>query len=531
MNKIRLLVVDDEPYIVEALAQLMKDHFGSGISLRWSDSALTAREMILQEPCDVLLSDIQMPGLSGFELARICRERMADAKIIFLTGYDRFAYAREAIRVDAFDYILKTEEDERMLEVVARALEELQKERTQKPPERNALLRRYLLLEILGGKRVCLTDREQQELQISDPLVLAVASGARLHARSENPQQAAAAFAEAFTMLESVAPLCSWVECVDLSIDLALVARIEPGQEERFAHQAPKGFGPLDVSPEWRHTAWQRTDIQSLADDYRAASETVYMLPSEESGDTEGAVLNRVFSQPQRSQELWREVEVYQLRRLIEQCETGILTRMPSVARDSANRLCDQLFSAHSVNRNYASEICGRFATMLQHQLNTNGLNLCQEQDVFSDVMNGLSGSPEAARKRVHAVIQQLMTSPAVQPGTQEPVVQQMKRLIKAYLSENITLTHLAALTNYSEAHLNRIFRKAEGVSVHAYINQKRLDAARKLLLTTDLRIGDIAALCGFDTASYFVRFFKKATDTTPQQFRIDHRQKQQLHE
>ena len=56
---------------------------------------------------DLLLLDIEMPGLTGLEVARKIRETDKNCAILFLTGFDKFDYARQAISVRAMDYLLK----------------------------------------------------------------------------------------------------------------------------------------------------------------------------------------------------------------------------------------------------------------------------------------------------------------------------------------------------------------------------------------------------------------------------------------
>ena len=71
-----------------------------------SDGEL-AYPLIMEKKPDIVLTDIKMPFMDGLELSALVREKLPDTKIIILSGYDEFSYAREAIRLGVTEYLLK----------------------------------------------------------------------------------------------------------------------------------------------------------------------------------------------------------------------------------------------------------------------------------------------------------------------------------------------------------------------------------------------------------------------------------------
>lgn len=127
-----ILLVEDEIFELETLKNYVDwDKIGIDrvYTARGSRSALAC---VAEHEPDILLSDIQMPGMSGIELAKLIREEGYTCKIVFLTGYDKFEYAKAAIQVHAEDYLLKPfqiEEVERlMLQIVDKIRQERQVE-------------------------------------------------------------------------------------------------------------------------------------------------------------------------------------------------------------------------------------------------------------------------------------------------------------------------------------------------------------------------------------------------------------------
>ena len=126
-DAIRIMVVDDEPIIADELSELLKNHLQDygNITVRTAYNAATVLKLIAQHSCDILISDIQMPGKSGLELAKEVREIVPDVNILFLTGFNNFAYAYEAFRQNAVHYLLKTEGDEAILQAVRETVDKL----------------------------------------------------------------------------------------------------------------------------------------------------------------------------------------------------------------------------------------------------------------------------------------------------------------------------------------------------------------------------------------------------------------------
>ena len=123
--EVRIIIVDDEPISADAMSDLVEEEFAQTglVSVRTAYNAATVLRMVEEEPCDVLVCDIQMPGMTGLTLAGLLREKWPGMCIIFLTGYDDFNFAYEAFQQNAMHYILKTEGDEKILQAIQEGID------------------------------------------------------------------------------------------------------------------------------------------------------------------------------------------------------------------------------------------------------------------------------------------------------------------------------------------------------------------------------------------------------------------------
>lgn len=90
----KLLIVDDEDIIREGIVEKIAWKENGFTLTTPGKNGLDAKEIIERERPDIVLTDINMPFINGLELAAWIREEYPDIKIIFLTGYDEFQYAK-----------------------------------------------------------------------------------------------------------------------------------------------------------------------------------------------------------------------------------------------------------------------------------------------------------------------------------------------------------------------------------------------------------------------------------------------------
>ena len=125
---INLVIADDELIIRQGLKSISWEDYSFNV-VGVAKNALEVLELFESNTVDVLLTDIRMPGLSGLELSEQVLKRNPKVKIIFLTGYSEFDYAKQAIKMGAFDYLLKPIGTDELLDCMKRVQERVLKER------------------------------------------------------------------------------------------------------------------------------------------------------------------------------------------------------------------------------------------------------------------------------------------------------------------------------------------------------------------------------------------------------------------
>ena len=123
--KCKLLVAEDEMIERKVLCRTLQKYLGDLILLCEARNGREAWEIFQRESPQVAVLDIEMPGMTGLEVARKIRESGKPCGILFLTGYDKFAYARQAISVRALDYLLKPYNEQELVFAVEDAIRQM----------------------------------------------------------------------------------------------------------------------------------------------------------------------------------------------------------------------------------------------------------------------------------------------------------------------------------------------------------------------------------------------------------------------
>ncbi len=118
----RVLIADDEVIERKVLYKTLSKHLGDQCEIYQAENGREALQIYREKKIQIMILDIEMPGINGIETAEKIREMDKDCCIIFLTAFDEFAYAKKAILVRALDYLLKPYEEKEFLLIMDEAM-------------------------------------------------------------------------------------------------------------------------------------------------------------------------------------------------------------------------------------------------------------------------------------------------------------------------------------------------------------------------------------------------------------------------
>lgn len=128
-KKFSVCIIEDEPLMRDYLCRNLEKIHPDFCAVSYAANGNDAMEMLTSCGYDLILSDIKMPGYSGLKVAEYLRNNEDETPVILITGYDDFAYAKSAIRLDVADYLLKPLNDDELRDALEKIKMQIIKKR------------------------------------------------------------------------------------------------------------------------------------------------------------------------------------------------------------------------------------------------------------------------------------------------------------------------------------------------------------------------------------------------------------------
>ena len=156
-----VLLVDDEPAWLRSLSLTLERSAGLSNIMTCQDSRMVM-ELLEQHDISLVLLDLTMPHLSGEEVLALIRERHPEIAVIIISGMNQIESAVACIKLGAFDYFVKTVEEDRLVSGVLRAIRMLELERQNREMSSRILSGEIKHPEAFAG--IVTTDRAMQAI-------------------------------------------------------------------------------------------------------------------------------------------------------------------------------------------------------------------------------------------------------------------------------------------------------------------------------------------------------------------------------
>lgn len=541
----KVMLVDDEMIIREGLKTRI-DWQAYGFELVGDyANGLEAQTAIVADPPDLIISDICMPFVDGLELAEFAHNHHPDIKMILLTGFDEFEYARRAIRLKVSDFILKP--------VTAKEIRELLKQIKLEMDDQRQLHHNIDQLHIQWSQSLPLlkerfwekvltsgvshTEWEQHRLQFALPPLSSAYQIVVIEPDSDTIADSSAQTAPPVqTLLDSLASTLQsilpahWeytsIVYQSRCIYLFSLPAIDHQSTTMLFEQITQTIHQLHLlASQHIHVSFTTglatgcTDIIDIPQQYEQAIQALeyrFLFGT-------GTLLSFADLQQPSAAHI-SDID----------WEKEMITHLSNNDLAEAQHVSAQLAQQMTMQRTSPTECILQFrqiALRIQDWLQQLGL-----ESVFSAFIN----QP------------QWLTAPTLQQILQEwfamldHVSAHLNVQIKIHSQQHIQKAIYYIEQHYAEAHLSlqdicnhvlmstssfsQAFKQYTEVTYVEYLTRVRIDKAKELLRLTEYKFYQIAEKVGYTDPNYFSSSFKKHTGITPKQYREQHRHVKELY-
>ncbi|MDO4343379.1 MAG: response regulator [Eubacteriales bacterium] len=501
-----------------------------------SDGEL-AYPLIKKERPDILITDIKMPFMDGLELSRIVKKELPQIKILILSGYSDFEYAKEAINIGVTQYLLKPISSIKLLEALHEVGGMIEKEREydrmleryQKEAEENVHLEQKKLWNDLIANRIStvelLEGGQKVGMDFTATAYLVFLFKITWGGGSTGCSQDAIALSE---KIVQTAGTWEQVLTFDRSPEgWVFLIKAETEEEARVRQQACAGQLAELVKeyPDIGYFGGVGSVVHRLGDisqSYLAAGK---------------AFAGRFFTEPNK---IISSTDIVNLHRR----EDDRIDVQSIRSRRSERKLIDEFLRSGTLEeidsfleeylldigeQNYQSLLYRQYLIMdlyftasdFLSDLKIDPENLSEEcRDINKIVMQ--ADSPESIRELMGRLFTETMKLRDQNSMKRYGIVLEEARAFirENYQREDMSLNTVASRVNISPSYFSAIFSAETGQTFVEYLTQVRLEKAKELLMCSSLRTAEIGYEVGYRDSHYFSYIFKKVVGCSPKEYK-----------
>lgn len=499
-----------------------------------SDGEL-AYPMILKAKPDILITDIKMPFMDGLELSKMVKEALPEIKILILSGYNEFEYAKEAIHIGVADYLLKPISSAKLLEALGGIAKQIKQKR-----EEQSLKEQYQRdnQEYIENEKVKLfTALAAGNISMGDAVNEAKALGMDLSAQVYNvmlfkvsmrlndyqsPEQAMDVFGEIEDVNHAVPGTFFFRRGVE-GWAFLVTAETEDNGREKMGHLKKYLFSVMEKYPEIEYFGGIGEPvrrIRELGSSYEKA----------------GIVFSTRFVNDSR-----QILDLNDIRILHEKSTINV----QSLDLMDRNRTLMDKFLVKGNLEEVESFITAYFEEMPKENLESSLMRQYITMDMYivAGAFCDRLGIPKEERTKdaeelenalrmmttaqgVHKYVRQLLKNTIerrdiVSGSRYSDIIETAKDYIaKSYMSDEVSLNTAAAAVNMSPSYFSSVFSREVGKTFVEYLTTVRMDKAKELLMCSPLKTSEIGYEVGYKDPHYFSYIFKKTQNCSPKDYR-----------
>lgn len=535
---VQMLIVDDEEFAVEGILHC-RDWSELGIGCVYTaNGADGARAIMERERIDLLICDIEMPDEDGLSLVGWVREHSPHTESLFLTCHSEFAYAKKAVSLGSFDYLLKPvdrdelsaavegmlaavreKEDQRSYNVMYRKYRELWQKDQPRRIERfwqDLLSRRILgfgdfLERGLAEAGVGLVADDQ-----ALPVLISIEEWSKpLDGRDQEIMEYAVKKAAEEIWLENRR---GEVVADESGVLFALLyADGGDGEENRSRSRGPRELQDTGQRFVEACRRFFYCSVTCYAGAFRPLQELPELCEGLKAMERNNVVRTSpvllYVSQPQRTAVTAapQDIEVQ-----------GLVPLMLNGEREAAiayiHRLVAELEERPCLQGRQLDTVRQDTMQIVYHVLQVKGVS-ASEVPGFSDwaaaPVRGLRQYKHWAEGLATAVMEAAFAGEAADGAIQRSI-----RYIEQNVEENISRESVAGYVGLNPAYLSRLFKKETGQSLIDFLITAKMNRARHLLDHTAMTVSAVAQQVGYSNFSHFTKMFRKQFDVNPQEYR-----------
>lgn len=500
-----LLVADDEEIECCGITNVIMECFPQITVVGSAHNGVELIKAAREHRPDIIIADINMPGMNGLEAAEVLRRENINSKLIINTAYSYFEYAKKAILLKAADYLLKPIEKEMFCQTIERVLKVIDQERSEDQDNRKDKETFQKMLDVAGK-------------EVLSSVIMGTPNVEELNMWLENMGHTywGGFFVVGKCIQEQVPE--------DFLREIYQVSEKKRKSEGTFLAKVFSGmvmwfFFPEEKIGKSNYKEWVSKYLEEIAEEVRGNSgaEIHFGISNwhydfEEMHQAYQEAVTAVNSSPE--QKIVAFQSVGQVRKLM-QISTKNMEKLVEYVKEQDMKMCKSLLE-EQLQLCREAEVTEQekyvmFTLMLQDcSRNVCGYNIYS----WNQIKAAASKSPENISTAILYLLHNLDILKDT-ANTRTGYVLKSLGYIEEHFTENISLDMAAENMGISSFYLSRLLTQQLQISFVDLLTSARINRAIELIRNQKAVVRNIGIKCGYQSAAYFYKAFKKNTGMT----------------
>lgn len=537
----RLLIVDDEKNIADSLFNIINALNNPELDICKAYSGAEAIEILNIAVVNIILLDINMPGINGIELMEYIRNKSPDSRIIFLTGFNDFSYIYNITRNTPTHYLLKTESIETIIKTIYDVLEEIKKslylreevEKSKEDMKKAAdIIAKDSLRALITGEESGDADILNKQLLLLSPDFDCSKPYYLLLGRIDSFYSLDLSYSERLGLLYSIDMISNkiptYIKSSKASIydnaNILWLMQFDIDDTEVFFNgiidMLQKSCSmSLDITISFAYKN-KPVEVPMLPKEYLFLKSTLNYTASSQCSvvlnldDQEEYVDSK--EQQNISQIALRGIHSTKLSALLENGDDkGYFIELHTIIKSFNQTIRMDFLPAIQIYYSISNIL---LSYIIRHNLNEKQIiSAFLHKLIHIDIHRNWNEAFTYLETVSIAIFDIIRTD---NEQSTNSIIMRTKEYINQNLANDLTLVTIANNMHYNPSYLSYVFKQISGINISEYVNECRISKAKHLLTNTNMKIADIALAVGYESPNNFARFFRSITGIPPTQFR-----------
>ncbi|MBO4456497.1 MAG: helix-turn-helix domain-containing protein [Butyrivibrio sp.] len=526
----RIMIADDEGIVIDSMKFIIEKEFGDECEVQYAKTGRSVIELAERFRPDIAVMDIHMPGINGIEAIKEIKQFSANTIFVVMSAYDKFDYAKEAIKLGVLEYINKPMDKHKVVNVLRKAMELIDGERTKRSNElmikekletiepiiENGLIYDILLQEhfdedidsyktILGinqdyGYMLAIVCGDSQE---GNHMTNAIGSSVKVSGRYQEIREG----------------VKDYFDCKIGNVMANKIAVLIPVDSSKMEYNERTEL--IDKARELTRVLKKKTDIsfrigiggvkplRELGESYREALNALI--------ETTGSVAH--VDDLSLGCDYEEDYPIDLEKPMFDAVSNGDLNATKVTAGKYADWMCKRANGGDLMSMRIKVLEFALYAEKLAYLSGGRKYIYSGRDDYLPELMqlNTSEGLREWFMDKITTACRNVISK---REEKSNDIIKTARKYIDDNFAKDISLDDVSRKVNISPYYFSKIFKEEIGLNFIEYLTNIRMDKAKELLTESNMSMKEICGACGYTDPNYFSRSFKKNVGVTPTEYK-----------